>query len=136
MADAAENRDGNYWNLLTMNEKLACVTGFFDGLVYAEHVFDIANLMAQADPKTKLWNLERARILVDFGKIASKQLDHDFRNLTAGQLMTGLDKIYFDYRNSRIVVREAIIVVVRSMDGTADDEITKLLERKRSEASH
>jgi hypothetical protein len=135
LANGAANRDGVWWNNLTDNQKLTYVVGFFDGQIYGEKIFDAALLLAQADPKTKLWSPERARILVSAEDMALKMLTHDFGNVSAGQMMSGLGKIYADDRNSRIAVREAIIVVVRSMDGTPDEEITKLLERKRGEAS-
>lgn len=134
VAIGAEHIDGGWWNHLTESQKVAYVVGFFDGQTYTEKLFDGALLMGQADPETKKWNVDRARIINQAGNIAFKQLEHDFGSVTAGQLMAGLDKIYADYRNTRIEVREAMIVVVRSMDGTSDDEITKLLERKRKAA--
>jgi hypothetical protein len=130
-------QDGVWWNQLTANQKIVYVVGFFDGQAYAEKLFDGAVLIAQADPKTKLWSPERAKILVEAEDMALKMLKHDFGRLTLGQMTDGLDKIYTDYRNARIVVKEAIIVVVRSVDGEmSDEDITKLLERKRREASN
>jgi hypothetical protein len=135
VAIGTENRDGGWWNSLTSDQKLEYILGFFDGFTYSGQIYDGAELMAQADPITKKWSLDRARIIVDAAHIAKHQISHDFGNLTAGELFAGLNKIYQDYRNTRIIAREAIVVVVRSMDGTSDDETAKLLERKRKEAS-
>jgi hypothetical protein len=136
LANSAENRDGMWWNHLTETQKLTYVVGFFDGQIYAERLFDGALLLAQADPTTKLWNPERAKILIEAEKMALKMMTHDFGNVNAGQMSVGLDNIYSDYRNTRIAVTEAIIVVVRSMDGmTSESKIQELLERKRREAS-
>jgi hypothetical protein len=135
LANGAKNEDGVWWNNLTANQKVVYVVGFLDGQIFAEKLFDGALLIAQADPKTKLWSPERARILVEAEDMTLKMLTHDLGSVSAGQMMTGLDKIYSDYRNTRIMVREAIIVVVGSMDGTSDEKTTKLLERKRREAS-
>jgi hypothetical protein len=51
-----------------------------------------------------------------------------------GQIVTGLDTIYSDHRNTTIIVNAAIVVVLRGMDGTSNDEVAKLLERKRKDA--
>lgn len=135
LTKATENRSGVWWNHLTADQKLVYIIGFFDGQTYATRLFDGALLSAQADPATNLWSPERAKILVEAEKMALKMITHDFGSVSADQMTIGLDKIYGDFRNTRIAVTEAIIVVVRSMDGTTDEEIVKLLERKRREAS-
>ncbi len=127
--------DGNWWNTQTRGSKLLYILGFFDGQVAAQNIFDGALLIAQADPKTGKWDRERARVLVQAGNLAFSSIRHDYGSVTAGQLTDGLDKIYSDYRNVRIRVQQAIIVVVRSIDGTPDEDVQKVLERKRSDAS-
>lgn len=127
--------DGSWWNAKTKSQKIVYILGFVDGLVYTQKLFGTALMLAGADPQTDKWSPDRALITEQAGKIANNQIHRDFSNTTAGQLMEGLDKIYSDYRNTGIQVQEAIIVVVRSIDGTSDDDIVKLLERKRHDTS-
>jgi hypothetical protein len=135
LAEAGESRDGAWWRGLSVSDKLAYIAGFFDGLTYAEGVFDGAALLAQEDPNTKKWSPERGKIASDIAQFGFRVISHDFANTQAGALVVGLDHIYNDYRNVRIIVREAMIVVVRSMDGTPDTKIAELLERKRKDAA-
>lgn len=131
----AERRGGDWWSGLTEYQKQIFVIGFFDGQLYAERIFDGAMLLSEADPKTRQFSPNRARILGQAEDIAIKAIKHDFNNVNAGRLVQGLDKIYADYKNTRIQVVDAMVVVVRSMDGTSDEEIVKLLERKRADAT-
>lgn len=127
--------DGNWWNTQTRGSKLIYLLGFFDGQISAQNIFDGALLIAAADPKTRKYNPERARVLAQAEELALSSLRHDYGNVNAGQLTDGLDKVYVDFRNARIRVQQAVIVVVRSIDGTPDEDVQKLLERKRSDAS-
>jgi hypothetical protein len=129
-------RDGNWWNDLSENQKLTFAVGFFDGLSYESKLAGYINLLAQDDPKTKTWSPQRAKVLVEFAKQTDSALQHDFGNVTSSQLVTGLDKIYSDYRNMRIAPLEALPVVVRSINGASDEQINKLLEQKRKEAAN
>lgn len=133
--EGAENRDGNWWNDLPANQKLAYAVGFLDGQDYAALMFAGAALYGMADPKTGKYDPNRAKIAKDIGKLANDQIKRDFGNVTNGQLVAGLDKIYADYRNMRIGVADAMIVVIRSIGGMSDDEVAKFLERKRKAAS-
>lgn len=128
-------RNGVWWGTLTKTQKVIFIAGFFDGQTYAEKIFDGADLIYQADPKTGRWDPQRARILVGSEKLALKMLDHDFGNIPAERLAAGLDQIYADYRNTRILISDALTAVVRSIDGESSDAIDQLLEAKRKEIS-
>ncbi len=107
--------DGGWWTQMTEGEKLKYIAGFMDGADYELRVFDYALLLEQRDPKTLSWSPERARILIAAGKTATKQMNVDLGNVSAGQLVAGLDKLYADYRNARIATKDALTVVFRSM---------------------
>jgi len=126
----AADENGDWWNSLTKTQKAVFMDGFLDGIIYGYKLLDGALLLVH--PK---YDRDYARPVSDAEKLAHRQLDRDFGNRTWGQYVAGLDTIYADYRNTTITVSEAIIVVARSLDGTSDDEIAKLLERKRKEAS-
>lgn len=134
IAYGAENRDGNWWNGLTVGQKLAYATGFLDGQTYAQWIIIGAELQGMADPKSGKFDAGRARTAKEVGQYASNAFKQDFSNVTNGQLAAGLDKIYADYRNLRIDVTNAMIVVVRSIGGMSDDDIEKFLEKKRQSA--
>ena len=128
-ADALRT-DGNWWNQQNRGEKQNYMIGYMDGMVHDDGRWNLAMIVVakKFDP-----------VLAKYGAAVEKYMrevnKHDFGNVTVGQFIDGLDKVYADYRNRRIQVHEALIVVIRSLDGTPDDEITKLLERWRKEAS-
>jgi hypothetical protein len=126
---AAGSRDGAWWKALSQADKSMYVIGFFDGQTYTSEVWDVA--LNLSEPK---FDPERVRFQVKVSKLANKALNDDFGNVSVGQLASGLDTIYADFRNSRIPVIDAMTVVVRSMGGTSEADVQKLLERKRAEA--
>jgi hypothetical protein len=128
-ARAAIQDNGIWWNNLTDGEKIYFIDGFEDGILYGDKLFDQALLVVHPrfDPE-----FERTVVEAE-GKI-QEQLKRDLGSRSIGQIVAGLDTIYADYRNTAITVNEAIIVALRSMDGTPDAEVAKLLQRKRKEA--
>jgi hypothetical protein len=132
---ASDVADGQWWNRQSPDQKVIYAAGFFDGMNYAAKLFSLAMLIAQDDPKTKAWSLQRTRILAAAENIAIDQLNSDFKNLTTAQLAAGLNKVYEDDRNTRIRAQDAVAVVVRIMSGSSDEEIRKLLEQLRRDAT-
>lgn len=106
------------------------VSGFVNGVTHGYGLLDGAILLA--NPR---FDPEVAGAVAAGEKRASNQMRQDFGRRSAGQLAAGLDVIYGNNKNKAIPIREAVIIVVRSMDGTPDGEIAKLIERKRAEAS-
>jgi hypothetical protein len=126
----AAGDDGVFWNQMTETQKATFVDGFTSGVAYGYRLFDTALSFASAEFDPKL-----ARFAADAEKGAHRQINHDFGGRTVGQFVAGLNEIYSDYRNTSIPVSEAIIVVLRGLDGTPATEVEQLLERKRKEAS-
>ena len=56
----------------------------------------------------------------------------DFGNVTAGNLVVGLDRVFSDYRNARVTLIDGVNVVLRSMQGVSDADLEKLLQTKRN----
>jgi hypothetical protein len=125
---AASRFDGTWWISLGTGERLAYLVGFYDGHVYARQMFDTAGIATSKSP-------EQLRIVVTAQTLAAKQMDRDLKNVLPVVLMDGLNKVYADYRNVRIEVKDAMYVVFRSMDGTSDDEVAKILEYHRKKSS-
>ena len=132
----AAGRDGNTWGQLNASEKLNYVAGFFDGVEYGQVTYTGALLTAMADPKNGKFDAKRAEVAKAAGAQANQRLEKDFGGVTAGQLVAGLDKVYADYRNTRIGLGDALTVVIRSINGASDDSINQLLESKRAAAGH
>jgi len=130
----AAGRDGALWVQLTESQKLDYAAGFFDGIGYAQGIYGGALLAAMADPKTGKFDAKRAEVAKGVDAFANGKLSRDFRDVTAGQIAAGLDKVYSDYRNARIALGDAMIVVMRSINGASDDSINQLLESKRAAA--
>jgi hypothetical protein len=113
-------------------QKVAYAIGFLDGQSYAHLMFTGALLGAMSNPDTGRFDKTRATIAQAISKHTEDEMLHDFGHVTAGNLVQGLDHIFSDYRNARISVLDAMIVVVNSINGMADDQVEKMLEKKRS----
>ena len=98
-------------------------------------MFAGAALEAAANPTTGRYDKVRAAVAASVEKRADALLTGDLGNVTAGNLAAGLNHIFADYRNARISVLDAMIVVARSLNGMPDDQVEKMLEGKRSGAT-
>ncbi|WP_159082957.1 hypothetical protein [Burkholderia mayonis] len=131
-AKAGEARqDGNWWNVQQVGEKGSYVSGFVDGMMYESEIWDIGLTISQGKKFDPVLN----RYAANAEKFANDNFKQEFGHLTIGQLVDGLDHFYTDYRNRRISVRNAMVMVVRSMDGTSEEEMSKLIEYQRKKAS-
>jgi len=126
----ASDQNGDWWNGLSRNERLVYVSGIFSGIQYEYKVWDFGLVLS--DKTSSQESLEHDKSVEDF---ATKHNEKEFRNVSAGQIADGLTALYSDYRNRRITVDGAFIIVVRSLDGSPDEEVQKLLEEKRQEAA-
>ena len=127
----ADGRDGRWWNHLNESDKLSYVAGFFDGTDYFEIILTGASLRAMADPKTGKFSAERAEAVKAASLGAAETIRKDLSNITAGQLVDGLDQIYRDYRNQGISISWGVYIVIYAINGATEQEVTRLLERHR-----
>jgi hypothetical protein len=84
-------------------------------------MLSFAVLNAMVNPKTGKLDQTRGATANDVERNAEDQNKRDFEHVNVGQLVAGLDKVYTDYRNTRIEVWDAMVAVVRSIGGTSDD---------------
>jgi hypothetical protein len=119
----ATRRDGNWWVDEDRASKLNYVTGFFDGM-------DLGNRFSywglEDDPKS----VTAAKVIGSYSSYSKKYLSE----VTNGQLVDGLDKLYSDYRNRRIDVMGAVWLVVNGIAGKPEAEMQKLIENWRKNA--
>lgn len=123
--------DGNWWINESKPYKATYLAGFVDAMSFEDKRWSFALLLAQGktfDPKLSSFAIKVRKSMED----ARQQ---DFSHVTVGQLVDGLDNIYSDYRNRRIKTKDAITVVIRSLDGTPEDKLNEIVEWQRKHAS-
>jgi hypothetical protein len=105
---AQSNIDGEFWTTKNKDLKLVYLLGFMDGR--NEGANEAAGALG-----TPILNPRLA-------KLAS--------NITAGQVLDGLDDFYKDYRNARILVRDAIEYVFMEAGGQDGSKLLILLRQQ------
>jgi len=58
-------------------------------------------------------------------------LNKYLKNVTNSQLADGVDKFYSDYRNRRIMVNDAVWLVLNEISGKSDADMKKMIENWR-----
>jgi len=134
-ARAADERDGNWWLGLPASTRVFYVVGLFDGIQYELHnvtqelVNPLAEIPAGCDKKCVEL---RAGARVQSWKALLEKHDSDFDRITAGQITTGLDSLFGDYRNRSIKVHAALEVVIGSIRGVSPALVEIRLQGLRS----
>jgi hypothetical protein len=105
---AQSDWDGQFWTTKNKDLKLVYIMGFIDGRNEGANQAAGALGTTILDPRV--------------AKLAS--------NITAGQVLDGLDDFYKDYRNARILVRHAIEYVVMEAGGEDGSKLLKLLRQQ------
>lgn len=124
-------RDGNWWNQQRNSFKIAFLIGFTEGQAYEDQRWSEAIIGAMRGTAGQCTDSQRWAPET----IVAKENEKEFGNVTINQLEDGLDKIYSDYRNRRIRISSAVLLVVRSMDGTPDTELNGDIEVQRKAAA-
>jgi hypothetical protein len=103
--------DGDFWKTKSRDVKLVYVLGFVDGRNEGLNQAASALGTSISDPK--------------IAKLAS--------NTTVGQIVDGLDEFYKDYRNGRILIRDAIEYVLMEANGEDGSDLLKFTRKKAAE---
>jgi len=122
---ASDRRDGNWWIDQNEYSHVTYVTGFFDGMDLG-HNFSYWKWAHDSHKTGKCLDLMGDAYREYHGKF--------FANITSGQLADGLNVFYRDYRNRRILVSNAIWLVVNSIAGTPQVQLDKMIESWRQNA--
>lgn len=121
---ADNHRDGSWWRKQSELTKASYIVGVLDG-VHLGHDFSTWGLVEDVSASDA-----RQRTIESFEKY-SKLLSR----VRVGQLDEGLDAFYTDFRNRNIAVYRALWVVIRSITGTPQDEVDRLIENLRKSAT-
>lgn len=119
-------RDGNWWRTIGLASQLSYMVGFVDGLALG-HDFSY-------------WSLKDLDGKIDHvaGAKAADAYDESYRlfyKTTNGQLVDGLNTLYSDYSNRRILVPDAAWVVVMKINGMSEKDLEVLLTNSRKNAA-
>jgi hypothetical protein len=118
-------RDGNWWLNQPKTTRAIYAVGFFDGMDLG-HVFSFWKYASDKKSQQTWIPLTWE----SYGEYTQKYLN----NVTAGQLIEGLDSFYSDYRNRRIRVSDAVWLVANSIAGTPEEQLNKMIESWRENA--
>jgi len=118
-------RDGNWWINQTKGFKNTYVAGFFDGMKLGYNF----SYWGFYDEKNS--EVCRGKIAKSFSDYNKKYLDE----VTSAQIVDGLDSFYSDYKNRRIIVSDAVWLVLNGIAGTPQEEIEKMIEAWRRNAA-
>ena len=122
--------DGYLWEKSTKNCNLAWATGFQCGIFQAGKEgsifpFTVPELMERKVAGT----YEEAEEVTD--ELFNEFLDRIYwGGINYGQLVAGLDEFYKDYRNKKIVAREAVYIIKLEFTGASQefiDRVTRIL---------
>jgi hypothetical protein len=111
----ADRTDGNWWRGLAILTKGGYALGYADGSSKADAVW------AEGECKT----------LVRAGYRAGVQKANDYSGITVGQLVEGVDQFYKDFRNTRILATDAMMIVKMQISGVDQKVIDDSLQTLR-----
>jgi hypothetical protein len=115
-------RDGNWWAAQTDANKVGYMTGFFDGLILEQRIFD-ATLLNVAPPK---FNQQFVEFASNVEIQANTQMERLFTRVTAAQMRDGLNNFYSDARNRRVLLFNAAFVVANAFAGSPMERVEDL----------
>ena len=122
---AEENRrDGNWWLNQDPLTRSGYINGFLDGMGLGSN-FSYWNFAKD----TKM-NACMEKVLESYADYHSKY----FEKVTNRQLLDGIDSFYADTRNRRILVTDAVWLVVNVVAGTPLEKIDSMLKAWRGGA--
>ena len=122
LSAAEENRrDGNWWLEQDRLTRSLYVIGFFDGMDLGH------NFSYWAFSKDK----NMADCMIKVGDSYAEYISKYFKNVTNRQIVDGLDSFYTDFRNRRILVSNAVWLVVNAIAGTPQESLDRMIENWR-----
>jgi hypothetical protein len=104
--------NGNWWNDLNALAKYGYIVGYADG-------------SSKADAT---WASGLCKTQVPAKYMAAVQNGNDYSEFTIGQLVEGVNQFYKDFRNTKILTRDAMMVVRQQISGVPQKEIDEGLE--------
>ncbi len=117
-------RDGHWWRDQDRLTRIRYLTGFFDGMDLG-HKFSYWKFESDEKMEPCIWKVVEA-----YNEYSAKY----FNTLTNIQIMEGLDSFYVDSRNRKILVTNAVWIVLNTLTGTPQDKLDMMVENWRQSA--
>lgn len=126
--------NGTSWKQMSQSQRDLFVMGLSEGLNYGHWDVRLALVQEAKDhPPKGVESKLMESWATDFS--AKDYLNKNVNNVTAAQVVSGITKMYTDYRNQQISVVSLIDIVTESIRGTSDNEIEKRLQELRKEVA-
>lgn len=126
--------NGTFWKKMSQSQRDLFVMGMFEGRNYGHWDTRLALMQeAKASPPKGVESKLMESWATDFS--AKDYLKNIATNVTAAQVVTGITKLYSDYRNQQISIVSLVDVVTESIKGASNDEIEKRLLELRQEVA-
>ena len=141
MCATAEATDGNWWRSASRDAKFVYLLGFTEGRLYhaqdmSVHIYPPLALAGTLPERCdKYCYTIIGQFLAKLTMNAEESFARQFRDVTVDQIVDGVNHVYADYRNRRIALRDAVRVVIESINGSPDETIAKRLAVMRERAS-
>jgi hypothetical protein len=124
----ARRRNGNWWINQSTDFKLSYVVGFLDGMELGND-FSYWDLLISSDIKKK----QCSSYAVD----SYTTYSHKYMSkVTDGKIVAGLNAFYADSKNGRILVPNAVWLVVNGIAGTPPEELDTMIESWRNNSQN
>lgn len=120
-----ERRDGNWWITLDKQYKHSYFVGFFDGMDLGQQ-FSVWNFVNNPADRPCV-----KKVVDSCGTYHEKYL----KGITNVHLSDGMDEFYKDYKNRRILVSDAVWLVLNGIAGKPEAELNKMIENFRKNAT-
>ena len=126
--------NGIFWKKMSQSQRDLFVIGMLQGIGYGHWDTRLALMQeAKAFPPKGVESKLMESWAATFS--AKDYLKNKATNVTAAQVVTGITKMYADYRNQQIPIVALVDVVTESIKGASNDEIEKRLLEMRQEVA-
>ena len=136
MSHAGEqpNLSGTFWKKMSQSQRDLFVMGLLEGINYGHWDVRLAVVQEAKDHPPK--GVE-SKLMESWATVFSAKdyLNKKASNVTAAQVVSGITKLYADYRNQQIPIVPLVDVVTESIKGASNDEIEKRLLELRKEVA-
>jgi len=123
----AHRRDGNWWLNQSTDFKLSYLVGFLDGMGLGNE-FSYWDLLISNDIKKQCYSYAIDSYTIYSNKYMSK--------VTDVKIVDGLNAFYSDSKNSRILVLNAVWLVVNGIAGTPQKDLDAMIEGWRNNSQN
>ena len=124
--------NGTFWQKMSQSQRDLFVIGILEGINYGHWDVRLALVKEAEDhPPKGVESKLMESWATDFS--AKDYLNNKATNVTAAQVVSGITKMYADYRNQQISIVSLVDVVAESIKGVSNEETEKRLLDMRKE---